>query len=424
MEINSALDKLFSLHSFGVKLGLDNIQRFLDRIGNPQEKLKVFHIAGSNGKGSTASFIASILTQAGYKIGLYTSPHFVKFNERIIVDAKYIPDEFICEFINRYDKYIDEFKLTFFEVTTAMAFEYFALKKVNYAVIETGLGGRLDATNVISNPLACVITSISLEHTNILGDKISLIAKEKGGIIKNNSKVFVGKLPKEADDVIENICKEKNAKLIRLEDYLIEKNDKVELYSEEIDLEDWTIPLQGKYQRYNAALATLTVAKTLFIDEPKVIYDGLKNVIKNSLIQGRYEIVSSNPKIILDSAHNPGGIHCFISEFINEKDNYDHTILLFSALKDKDIPSIIKIIGNTFDQVFVTDINYERREEPETIQNIFRQNGVEAEIVLDKKGFLSEYLKRDSNTCLVVIGSMYLLGEIKSILNDLKVENS
>lgn len=420
MEIQSALDKLFSLHTFGVKLGLDNIQVFLDKIGNPQNKIKCFHIAGSNGKGSTASFITSILIQAGYKVGLYTSPHFVKFNERIIVNGKYIPDQYVADFLSKHEKYIDENKLTFFEVTTALAFEYFLAQKVDYAVIETGLGGRLDATNTIAKPLACIITAISLEHTNILGDKISLIAKEKGGIIKNNSKVFVGKLPKDADQVIEQICIEKKSKLIRLEDYLIEKNGNVELYSEEINLEDWTIPLQGKFQRYNAALATLTVAKTLLLDDPKVIYDGLKNVVKNSLIQGRYEIVSDKPKIILDSAHNPAGMSVFLSEFLNEKNKYKETYLLFSALKDKDISSMIKIISNTFDKVYVTDINYERKEQPENIIKLFIENGVNAELVLDKKKFLKQYLNKKSENCLVITGSMYLLGEVKSILNEIK----
>jgi dihydrofolate synthase/folylpolyglutamate synthase len=420
MEIQKALDKLYSLHNIGIKLGLDNIRSFLETIGNPQDKLKTFHIAGSNGKGSTASFITSILIQAGYKVGLYTSPHFVKFNERVIINGKYIPDEYISEFISKHEKYIDQHNLTFFEITTALAFEYFLSQKVDFAVIETGLGGRLDATNVISNPLASIITSISLEHTNILGDKISLIAAEKAGIIKNNSKVFVGKLPREADEVIEKICIERNSKLIRLEDYLIEKHDKVELYSEEIDLEDWTIPLQGKYQRYNAALATLTVAKLLFIDDPKVIYDGLKNVVKNTLIQGRYEIVSENPKIILDSAHNPAGIDSFISEFKNEKKNYKETILLFTALKDKDIPSMVKIIDHHFTKVFVTDLSNERREEPERIIELFAEIGIVAEKVIDKKEFLINYLNTKSNNCLVISGSMYLLGEIKLLLNEIK----
>ncbi len=420
MEIKSALDKLFSLHAFGVKLGLENIQAYLDKIGNPQDKLKCFHIAGSNGKGSTASFITSILIQAGYKVGLYTSPHFVKFNERIIVNEKFIPDKYITDFITRNENYIDEKKLTFFEFTTALAFEYFLSQKVDFAVIETGLGGRLDATNVIKKPLACIITSISLEHTNILGDKISKIAYEKAGIIKNDSKVFVGKLAPEADEVISKICKERNSKLFRLEDYLIEKNDKVELYAEEINLEDWSIPLRGKHQKYNAALATLTVAKTLLIDYPKIIYDGLKNVVKNSLIQGRYEIVSDNPKIILDSAHNPAGMDVFVSEFLNEKNRFKETLLLFSALKDKDIASMVSIIDKHFDKVFVTDINYERKEEPENIIQLFEKNGVKAEYVVDKKEFLNNYLNKKSANCLVITGSMYLLGEVKSILNEIK----
>ena len=206
MDIQESLNKLYALHTFGVKLGLENIQKFLEVIGNPQSKLQTIHVAGSNGKGSTASFIASILIEKGYKVGLYTSPHFVIFNERIVVNGKYIPDDFIANFIDRYQKYIDEYELTFFEVTTAMAFEYFVFSDVDYAVIETGLGGRLDATNVL-NPIACVITSISLEHTDILGNKLEQIAFEKGEIIKSGSKTFIGLLPEEAIKVIEKKCK-------------------------------------------------------------------------------------------------------------------------------------------------------------------------------------------------------------------------
>jgi dihydrofolate synthase/folylpolyglutamate synthase len=156
MDIQESLNKLFALHTFGIKLGLENVTNFLHHIGDPQKRLKTIHIAGSNGKGSTASFIASILIEKGYVVGLYTSPHFVRFNERISINGKLISDDFIAEFINKYADWIDQYKLTFFEVTTAMAFEYFKLAEVDYAIIETGLGGRLDATNVI-NPVACVI---------------------------------------------------------------------------------------------------------------------------------------------------------------------------------------------------------------------------------------------------------------------------
>lgn len=418
MDIKESLEKLFSLHTFGIKLGLDNIRLFLEHIGNPQNSLKTFHIAGSNGKGSTSAFIASILMESGYKVGLYTSPHFVRFNERIIINGKYIEDEFIAEFVNKHNEYIDKYGLTFFEVTTAMAFEYFKKNKVDFAVIETGLGGRLDATNVL-NPLACVITSISLEHTNILGDKISQIAYEKGEIIKPGCKVFIGKLSDEAEAVIEKKCNEVKAKLFRLEDYLIEKNGVVELYTEEIELQDWEIPLKGKYQRFNAALAVLTVTKTLDIDEPRIVYDGIKNVIRNTLIQGRYEYIRRQPFILLDSAHNPDGLKVFLNEFRQERKNYSKVSLLFSVLKDKDIDSMIKLLKDEFDEVFITEINYERAEKLSDLKKRFDDFEIKVETVSDKKKFISDFLQGDKNNCIVVTGSMYLLGEIKSILEEL-----
>ena len=171
MNLEEALEKLFSLHQFGIKLGLENICNLLDYLGNPQKELTTFHIAGSNGKGSTSSFINSILMEAGYRVGLYTSPHLVKFNERIRVNSEMIPDEYVVGFMNSLGDYIEKHSPTFFELTTAMAFKYFAEMKLDYAVIETGLGGRLDATNVL-NPLASIITTISREHTNVLSDSI------------------------------------------------------------------------------------------------------------------------------------------------------------------------------------------------------------------------------------------------------------
>ncbi|MFA7290175.1 MAG: Mur ligase family protein, partial [Melioribacteraceae bacterium] len=179
MNYKTALEKLFSLHQFGIKLGLDNTKDLLNFIGNPQKDLKCYHIAGSNGKGSTSSFIASILTEAGYKTGLYTSPHLIKFNERIRINGQMIEDNYVLEFMNSVESYIEKNEVTFFELTTAMAFKYFYDMKVDFCVIETGLGGRLDSTNVIF-PLISIITTISLEHTNILGHSIEEIAAEKG----------------------------------------------------------------------------------------------------------------------------------------------------------------------------------------------------------------------------------------------------
>ena len=174
MDIQSALNKLYSMHQFSIKLGLERIENLLDHLYNPHEKLTCFHIAGSNGKGSTASFLASILMEAGFRVGLYTSPHFVRFNERIRVNGKEIEDSYIADFVESLEVYIEENKPTFFEVTTALAFKYFSESDLDFVVVETGLGGRLDATNVLE-PLASIITSISLEHTHILGDRKSVV---------------------------------------------------------------------------------------------------------------------------------------------------------------------------------------------------------------------------------------------------------
>jgi dihydrofolate synthase/folylpolyglutamate synthase len=422
MDIQESLNKLFALHTFGVKLGLENIQRFLEVIGNPQSKLKTIHVAGSNGKGSTSSFIASILMEHGHKVGLYTSPHFVKFNERISVNGKYISDDFIANFIDKHQKYIDEFQLTFFEVTTAMAFEYFVFSDVDYAIIETGLGGRLDATNVL-NPLACVITSISLEHTDILGNKIDQIAFEKGEIIKSGSKTFVGLLSEEAIKVIEKKCLSVKSPLFCLEEYIIEKNDRIDLYTEELEFDDWGAPLIGKHQKYNAALASLCIAKTFDIDDPSVITDGIKNVVKNTKLQGRYEIVSDKPRIILDSAHNPEGIKCFVDEFINEKNNYKETSLLFGSMKDKNINEMLNLVKKSFDKFYFYEINYERSATIDLLIEKAEKLYLKYEVVKNLEEFIKEKLKGDEDSCLVIAGSMYLLGEIKSILPLINLDN-
>ena len=418
MDIQGSLNKLFALHTFGVKLGLENIQKFLNQIGNPQKKLKTIHVAGSNGKGSTSSFIASILMENGYKVGLYTSPHFVKFNERISVNGKYIPDDFIANFIDKYQKHIDEFGLTFFEVTTAMAFEYLVFSEVDYAVIETGLGGRLDATNVL-NPLACLVTSISLEHTAILGDKLEQIAFEKSEIIKKGSKTFIGLLPEEAIKVIEKKCKSVKSPLFCLEEYIIEKNENVQLYTEELDFDEWEVPLIGKHQKYNAALASLCAAKTFEIDDPAVITRGIKNVVKNTRLQGRYEIISDKPRIILDSAHNPEGITCLINQFNKERNNYKVSSLLFGAMRDKNLDEMLISVKNSFTNIYFYEINYERSASIILLSERAKKRRIKFSIVTNLEGFIKEQLNGDKDNCLVVAGSMYLLGETKSILTEI-----
>jgi dihydrofolate synthase/folylpolyglutamate synthase len=415
MDIELALEKLFSLHTFGVKLGLDNITGFLKFLGNPQEKLKTFHIAGSNGKGSTSSFTASILMEFGYKVGLYTSPHFVRFNERIQINGSLIPDDYLAKFISDYSDYIDENKLTFFEVTTAIAFKYFFENNVDYAVIETGLGGRLDATNVL-NPLAVLITSISLEHTAILGSTIKDIAGEKAGIIKNNSQVFIGRLPGDAENIIDEKCRDTNSKLFKIEDYAIIKGNDLELYTEEIELDDWSMPLKGQYQKFNAALAGLAVSKVLLKDDLKTISHGIKNVIKNTGLQGRFEYYSKRPDIIFDSAHNPEGIDNFLSEFKREMNKYSKRVLLFGVMKDKSIKGMLSSLCSFFDEIHITRVNIERSTKIEELDGIAKELNIEAIPEPEPAKFVIKFKEQPVDNCLVVLGSMYLVGEIKSAL--------
>ena len=418
MDLESALQKLFSLHTFGIKLGLDNIKAFLEHIGNPQKHLKAFHIAGSNGKGSTAAFVASILHECGYRVGLYTSPHFVKFNERILINNTQIDDETIAEFISKHEKYIFEKGLTFFEVTTALAFNYFFENNVDYAVIETGLGGRLDATNVF-NALGVIITSISFEHTNILGSTIKEITGEKAAIIKNHNKVFIGNLPEEAKTIVERKCEETGSKLYNISDYVNEKPGLLELYTEEIELDEWKMPLRGNYQKYNAALAALAVSKVLDTKDTRKIEKGIKNVIVNTGLQGRYEFYNKKPDIIFDSAHNPEGIDSFISEFNKDSKDYNERILIYGAMKDKSALEILKKLGQIFNKIFVTEINSERSFKIEELVRVAKEVWIEAKPLVNPASYIENFrLSAKENDCLVVLGSMYLLGEVKSLLQN------
>jgi dihydrofolate synthase / folylpolyglutamate synthase len=416
MNIDNSLKKLFSLHSFGVKLGLDNTNSFLNAIGKPYQKLKMFHVAGSNGKGSTSAFLASILTEYNYKVGLYTSPHFVRFNERIKINGKEIPDQFIASFIEQYDKLIDQYNLTFFEVTTAIAFSYFEANNVDYAVIETGLGGRLDATNVI-NPLASIITSISLEHTHILGNSIEKITTEKAGIIKKGVPVFIGRLPSKAVEVIEKKCSESTSELYKIVDYVNEKKNSFELYTDELELDDWNIPLRGDYQKYNAALAALVISKILDESDSNIIERGIKDVVKNTGIQGRYEFYKKHPDIIFDSAHNPEGIRNFLDEFKKDFKKYSKKVLLFGAMKDKAVEKMLLMLKDYFNEIHVTTINYDRACSIKDLIEIAGKINLSVIVEEDPLELVDKFDNEDEKCVLVVLGSMYVLGELKSRLD-------
>ncbi len=412
MDINSALEKIYSMHQFTIKLGLERIENLLDHLGNPHSSLKCFHIAGSNGKGSTASFVASLLMEAGFKVGLYTSPHFVRFNERIRIDGKEIEDSYIAAFVESMEDYIKEYEPTFFEITTVLAFKYFSEAEVDFAVIETGLGGRLDATNVIT-PLASIITSISLEHTNILGDTIEKIATEKAGIIKPRTVVLSGLMPNSAEEIIASKALGQACRHLKAGDFITKENENVSVQLRNKIFRIYSSPLQGEHQVINCALALKCVNEVLGIDNPEIITRGMNNVIINSGIQGRYEVIKNNPTIILDSAHNLEGVAAFINEFQKMNKTYSKRILIFGAMKDKDIPGMLNLLTPYFDEIFVTQIGIERSATILEIMEMIEIEKHKFSELTKAAEFVNDFMMKIGNECLVVLGSMYLLGEIK-----------
>lgn len=413
MDTPSSLKKLFALHNFGVKLGLENTISFLEYLGNPQKSLKTIHIAGSNGKGSTASFIASMLQESGYKTGLYTSPHFVKFNERVTINGLQVDDEYIIGFLSEHETYIDEHQLTFFEVTTALAFKYFSEQNVDLCVIETGLGGRLDSTNVLS-PTAVVITSVSYEHTAILGEKIEQIAVEKAAIIKPGSKVFIGRIPDQAEKVVIEKCKVENCDLNKLSEFLDEKENKLSLLNGVINLKEIKIPVKGIYQKYNASLASMVVSSSFPHINQEQLIRGIQNTLVNTGLQGRYEYFHNSPTIIFDAAHNPEGVENFISEFKYEHNSYRKRVLLFGAMQDKAIGTMLDKLSAWFDEIHITEIDYERSAKVGAINTECQRLGIDAVIEKEPVEFVTNFVNKEPEECLVVLGSIYLLGNIKA----------
>lgn len=414
MNIDLALEKIYSLKQFHVKLGLEKTLCLLDHIGNPQNNFNSIHVAGSNGKGSTCSFAASILQECGYKVGLYTSPHFIKFNERIRINGKEISDDEVLKFLNKNKKYIDKEQPTFFEITTALAFKYFADQKVDYAVIETGLGGRLDSTNVL-NPLISVITSISLEHTNILGNTIEKIAFEKAGIVKNKKLVIVGKIPNAALTVISKVADEKKSELIEIKNEIkVYKNYfKLRMNDEFVKFEIKN--LSGVHQYYNAGLAIKSLEKIIPHLDFKLIQLGLDNVIVNSGLQCRYERFSQIPHVIFDSAHNIEGIKSFIKQFKKEFLRFKNRKLIYGALNDKNNSRMLSLLKPYFDKIIITKVNNERGEKTEHLLAITKLLKITAAVKNDPEEIIFNFInsKANKDNCLVVLGSMYLLGEIK-----------
>ncbi len=351
--------------------------------------------------------------EAGYKVGLYTSPHFVRFNERIRINGIEIDDNYIATFIDSIEQIIEQEKPTFFEITTALAFKYFNDYKPDYVVLETGLGGRLDATNVI-DPLVSVITSISLEHTNILGKTLEKIAFEKAGIIKPNKPVFTGSLPPEALDVIKNRAENLNSQLFVFNQFTEYLEQSVNISLDKKNIHIYKTGLLGSHQFHNSALAVKVLYELLNISDISIINKGLINVVTNTGIQGRYEIINDRPRVIFDAAHNPEGIASFISEFSREYMKYPNRVLIFGAMRDKDIVTMLNHLKPYFNRFYAVQPGYERAATPEELVKIGKGNGIQLLQLEDYNRVIENFIKGETGDCLVVLGSIYLLGEIKS----------
>ena len=306
-----------------MRLGLDQMNRLSAALGDPHRSTKSIHIAGTNGKGSTAHMLASVLQTAGYTVGLYTSPHLKDFRERIKINGQAVDEKSIVDFVNQNLSIVEEGGYSFFEVTVGMAFSIFAKAQVDVAIVEVGLGGRLDATNIIT-PILSVITHISKDHQQFLGDTIAAIASEKAGIIKENIPVVLAKNEKVVQQVIINKAKSTSSPIF---------------FAEEVSQNEYTTDLLGDYQKEN--LANVTMAITVLSEfnvEEKHLIEGLQSVVKNTGFQGRWQILQDSPKVIADVAHNAAGIAAVIEQIKTMK--HEHLHIVFGMVKDKDFGQI------------------------------------------------------------------------------------
>lgn len=330
------------------KPGLERVQSMAAQLGNPHEKFKTIHIAGTNGKGSTSSVLAATLSAAGYKTGLFTSPHLVDFRERIRIDGLMISEEEVVDFVPRVRALIDEWQPSFFELTTLMAFDHFARHGVEIAVIETGMGGRLDSTNIIS-PLLSVITNVSLDHTQYLGNTLEQIAEEKAGIIKFGIPVVIGEARGDVRKVFEQKATEVSTNIHFVEDnHLLVSHARLgmKLKLETVDYGNIEYQLGGKAQVYNAqtilmALRLLSEQIGLKIDRQAVSY-GFAHVIESTGLRGRWEQLSLSPHIVCDTGHNAGGVALIADQL--QREEYKTLRIVFGMVADKDVTGVLGLL--------------------------------------------------------------------------------
>lgn len=405
---------ILSREFFGMKLGLENIRAFLDMIGNPQNNYQTIHIAGTNGKGSTASMIAAVLRQQGYKTGLFTSPHLISLRERVRVNGRKIPKNSLAAFIDRNRKLLSQRKLSFFELVTAMALDHFSRAKVDIAVIETGLGGRLDATNVLQ-PILTITTSISRDHMEILGNTLAKIAREKAGIIKAKTPHLVGSLPDPAKKIISQRCKQLKAPL-----YVLSSRD-IRYHPEKLsfdyrqngfNINGLKPSLIGTHQLKNAALvikAFSILKKNGFKISQRAVVDG----IRGTMWQGRFQIkeYKTKPTHIFDVSHNVHGVESFVESF-RYKYPGKKAHILTGFVKRKEHQKMFDLLSEICTDYSLVPLSTRRS----TNLNDLIGSIDFGDVPYKKYGRLETAYKSIVKRCkaddiIVIIGSHYLVGE-------------
>ncbi len=425
MTYQEAVEYLESRERFGIRLGLANILRLLNRLDNPQKGFPSFHIAGTNGKGSTAAMLAAILSSAGYRTGLYTSPHLWDVCERIQIDGRPIARKEFASLIASLVPVVEELSQfpphspTYFESLTAAAFLYFCQKRVDYAVVEVGMGGRLDATNVVT-PLVSVITPIGLEHRRYLGNTLAAIAREKAGIIKEGRPVVVGKQVRSAFQVINKVARERGCAVYSLGKnitWTTEGGTKssfsfhIKVPGLERKIDGVRISLPGTFQVENAATACLALTAAGLSVKEEVVRQALKEISW----PGRLQVVSRKPLIIFDVSHNPPAIKTLLANlsFLYPKKEFK---FLCGLLKDKDYRSILKLIGPFGKEFYFTRPDSHRSREPEELKSYFQKvfpNKPCRVVVNPRQAYFAARKEIGEKELLCICGSFYLASALK-----------
>jgi len=419
--LRAALDRLFSLQTFGIKLGLEPITALLDEIGNPHHRFPAIHVAGTNGKGSVCAMIASILGAAGLRVGLYSSPHLVSFDERIRVDGIPIDQQTLARYAEEMLPIIERHNCTFFEGTTAMGFRYFADMEVDVAVVETGLGGRLDATNVLS-PVATAITSISFDHVKHLGNTLEKIAWEKAGIIKSNAPAIVGNVAPRLREIFSDAATQAGTEVRFVDDFcravyhdMSFDGIVASFMVDRRELPRVRIDLVGRHQIENArvALGTIESVREQFGVTDEAIRDGMGAVRRMSGIRGRFESVRNRPRMILDVAHNPDGARVLVETLNELRGATDRGVrFVYGAVQDKDVADVVRILAPIADRLYAVRADSHRSLPADEIAYRSEQAGITTVLCQNvAEGIERGMADAGPDDVIVVCGSFYVVAD-------------